>query len=209
LNDANSGPRILAGEEIDVEEARETFEDIATAAKRASDVIEHIRQLLAKHSTEHQPLDVNELLHESLDLVRSNLAERGIQLVVDSKPILLPVLGDRVQLQQVVINLVSNAAHAIEGARSEPNIITVQAAHRDNDVTVSVRDNGVGFGQDQNLDRLFDAFYTTRANGIGMGLAITKTIVESHGGRIWAERNADRGATFTFTIPLVSGAENV
>ena len=200
--------RILAGNEIQIEDARETFDDIAQAARRASDVIDHIRQLLANHSTERTPLDMNELLSESLDLVRFNLDDRGIKVAVDSKPILPPVLGDRVQLQQVLINLVTNAAHAVEVAESGPRTITIRAALRDNDVTVSVRDTGVGFESDQKLDQLFEAFYTTRANGIGMGLAITKSIVEAHGGRISAEPNADRGATFTFSIPAVSGNDN-
>ena len=101
-----------------------------------------------------------------------------------------PLVGDRVQLQQVLINLVLNAASAIDLAgESGPRTITVQASQFDKDIKVSVRDTGVGFAKDQNIERIFDAFFTTKPDGIGMGLAITKSIVEAHDGRVWAERN--------------------
>jgi signal transduction histidine kinase len=118
------------------------------------------------------------------------------------------LVGDRVQLQQVLINLVLNAASAIDAGESGPRTITVQAAQRDKDIKVSVRDTGVGFAKDLNIERIFDAFFTTKPDGIGMGLAITKSIVEAHDGRVWADRNDDRGATFTFTIPCESGADH-
>jgi signal transduction histidine kinase len=208
LNNANSGQRILAAEKVDIEDARGAFDDIGSAAKRASDVIQHIRELLANHATERVPVDVNRLLDDSLELVKSNLDRKRIGVFVDAEPTLPRLLGDRVQLQQVLINLLLNAAGAMEADQSEPRTATIQASHVGSDVKVSVRDTGVGFEEDQNLDRIFDAFHTTKPGGIGMGLAISKSIVEAHGGRIWAERNADRGATFRFTIPAIAGTEN-
>jgi signal transduction histidine kinase len=192
----------LAEEEVNLDEAREVFDDIGTAAKRASDVIAHIRELLVNHTTERERLGVNELLQESMQLVNSNLAERTVQLNVNSDPNLPFVLGDRVELQQVLINLLLNAANAIDNARSGPRTITVHASQRDNDVQIAVQDTGVGFKIDQNINRVFDAFFTTKSDGIGMGLAITKSIVEAHGGSVWAERNPEGGAIFTLTIPV-------
>jgi two-component system sensor kinase FixL len=208
LNDANSGQRLLSGEEIDVAEAKEAFQDIAAGAKRASDVIAHVRELLSRHTTERLIVNVNELLESSLELVRPGLNRKRIQLEMDVEPELPTVLGDQVQLQQVLINLLLNAADSIDNTDNGPRVIQILVSGHNSHVDISVRDTGAGFDQDKNMDEVFKAFYTTKPRGLGMGLAITRSIVEAHGGRIRAESNADQGATFTVTLPGYSGDAN-
>jgi C4-dicarboxylate-specific signal transduction histidine kinase len=182
----------------------EALSDIIDDANRASAIIARIRALIKKTSFERAPLDLGELLAEVLALAQRELSERRIRVVTNMAPGLPPVWGDRVQLQQVFLNLVINAFEAMSTVAEERRVLTLVAQRDQLDgapaVLVRVQDRGTGFGPGQ-AERLFEAFYTTKAQGLGMGLRISRSIVEAHGGRLWAVANAEGGATFLCALP--------
>jgi C4-dicarboxylate-specific signal transduction histidine kinase len=189
----------------DLEEAKAALERISRDGKRASDVIAGMRSLLQRAPTVFAMLDLGGVVRDVLELVGPEVARQRVVLQRSLATDLPAVRGDRVQLQQVVLNLTTNAIQAMSAVTDRTRELHIAVSHSDIDgapaVVVAVRDNGVGFAPDVGA-RLFAAFYTTKRDGLGMGLAISRSIVEAHGGRLWAAPNPDHGATFQFAVPL-------
>jgi signal transduction histidine kinase len=205
VTNAQAGLRLMAGAAPDLEEARDTFRDIAADSKRASEVIGRIRDLLQHRPPARATLDLNDALREVLALVSGQLKRKGIALALDLAGDVPPVHGDRVQLQQVVLNLTVNAIEALgrsaaPGEPARPRLLSVRSAGGGGAATVSVCDTGPGIAP-EHFGKVFDAFFTTKPGGIGVGLAICRSIVEGHGGTIRAEAGPAGGAAFHFTLP--------
>jgi C4-dicarboxylate-specific signal transduction histidine kinase len=202
LNNAEAVQRLLAGDVVNLELAREALDDIVADDKRAGDVIRRLRVLLKKGDLEFACLDANAMVSEVAWLVRSDAVGRSVGIHLELAPDLPDVRGDRVQLQQVVLNLVLNGFDAMREPGPGEHTLVIRTA-RDGvaAVGISIQDSGSGFDETDN-DRMFQPLYTTKTEGLGMGLAIARTIVGAHGGRLSAANNADRGATFHFTLPV-------
>ena len=204
---ANAGLRWLANSTPNLAEAREAISRIVRDGKRASDVIGRIRALVKKGDTEKALLDINEVIQEVVSLTHSETQKSGVALKLSLASGLPRLLGDRIQLQQVVLNLVMNAIEAMNTVTDRPRELLIDSHEYESDhVLVAVRDSGIGIDS-QNLAKIFDTFYTTKAQGMGMGLAISRSIVENHGGRLWAVPNDGPGATFQFTLDVGSQEE--
>ena len=202
LSNAQAAQRFLAVDPVDLEEVREILKDIVDDDKRAGEVIHRLRNLLKKGNPEFKALDLNETVGEVARLVSSDALVRGVSIRLTLAPGLPPVRGDRVPLQQVILNLVLNGMDAMRESSPQDRVLVLRTAReRPTVVRVAVRDSGVGVGEG-NREDMFQAFYTTKADGMGMGLAIARSIVEAHGGRLEAHSNADGGATFSFTLPI-------
>jgi len=206
VTNANAGLRWLAGPIPNLSEAREALARISRDGKRASDVIGRIRALVKKSSTEKAGLDLNEAIQEVVVLVQSEIQKSEVTLQMELAIDLPQILGNRVQLQQVILNLVMNSIEAMSAVTDRSRDLLIRSCKYESDeVLVAVQDSGIGVDR-QNLEEIFNAFYTTKSQGMGMGLAISRSIVESHGGRLWAVPNIGPGATFQFTLlknPLV------
>jgi len=164
-------------------------------------VIARIRAVLKKSDPVAHPLDINEIVREIVALTQSEAERRGASLATDLAVNLPSVMGDRVQLQQLLLNLVINALDAMNTIMDRPRVVRIRTARPEpKSILVAVEDSGVGLDPEQSA-RLFDAFYTTKPDGLGMGLSISRSIVEAHGGRLWATSNAGPGATFQFSLP--------
>jgi PAS domain S-box-containing protein len=201
LSNAQAAQRFLASDISNLDEVREILKDIVEQDKRAGEVIRRLRLLLMKGEVHRQPLDLSEVLVDVLKLVRSDLLNQGVAVKTDLVPDLPVVFGDRVQLQQVVLNLVMNGCDAMSGIERPSRRLSVRTAREDGTgVRVSVADRGCGIPQDK-LARVFEPFFTTKKQGMGLGLAVCRSIIEAHHGRLWAESEAGDGATFHFTIP--------
>ena len=184
-----------------LDEARRAVEWIIKDGNRAAEVIRHVRALTNKTGTRKAPLDVNDVVNEVIVLVQRELLRQRVSLRTELAPALPVVLADRVQLQQVIINLVMNGIEAMQPVTGRPRQLVIRSEHDEaRQVLVTVEDCGVGISA-ENAERLFNAFFTTRSGGMGMGLAICRSIIEAHGGRISAANNAGPGATFQFTLP--------
>jgi C4-dicarboxylate-specific signal transduction histidine kinase len=198
---ASAGLRWLAAQPPDLEETRQALARIVRDGNRAGEVIGRIRALVKKGPPRKERLDLNEAVLEVISLSNSELQRNRVELQTHLSRDLPLVPGDRVQLQQVILNLILNAVEAMSGVGDRPHELAVGSGASDShDVFVEVRDSGPGLDA-VNLDRLFDPFYTTKPNGMGMGLAISHSIVEAHGGRLWATPNEPHGAVFRFTLP--------
>ena len=201
VTNAQAGLLWLRGESPNVEEARESLGLIVRDANRASEVIRRIRGFLKKGHSADERFDMNETIREALDLARSELSRNGIALHLELAAGLAPVRGDRIQVQQVILNLVINGGEAMASVTGGPRELKLASkASEDGGVTVSVRDSGVGIQADD-LKKMFDAFFTTKPMGMGLGLSLSRSLIESHGGRIWAEPNESSGLTIWFTLP--------
>jgi signal transduction histidine kinase len=190
--------RWLAGDPPNVEEVREAVGDMVRDGKRAGAIIIRLRSLYKKDPPQRTLVDVNDTIGELIVMLRGEANRFGVSMRTDLATDLPKVTADRVQLQQVLMNLLLNA---IEAMKETGGVLTVKSQRDQNDrVLVSVSDTGVGLPAEK-ADQIFNAFFTTKPQGSGMGLAISRSIVESHGGRLWATPNDGRGASFHFTLP--------
>jgi PAS domain S-box-containing protein len=200
LVNTRAAQRIMTRGSPDLAEVRDILEDIALDDRRAGEVIGRLRALLKKGEARMAEIDLNELVGEVRTLLHSDLIRRRVSADTDLEPSLPLVLGERVQLQQVLINLVGNACDAMVGTAAHQRLVTISTSLTPEGwVQLSVRDRGDGVPEER-LDRIFDAFFTTKENGLGLGLAICRSIVTAHGGRLWAENNSDGGATFQLVL---------
>jgi two-component system sensor kinase FixL len=200
LTNANAARRLLGGDQTERSEVPEVLADIAGDAKRASEIIRRLRELFRKESLEHKLLDVNGLVQDVVSLWRHDLERRRVAVSLALGNDLPPVLGDAVQLQQVVLNLLVNSCDAIAAADG-PHQITIETKRGGPArLVLSVRDTGIGVKEIE-LQRIFERLVTSKPDGLGMGLAISRSIVEAHGGRIWATDNGDRGLTIHVELP--------
>ena len=199
---AGAAQRFLSNDPSEPDEAVKALAGIVAGNRRAEEVIKRIRMALKKEPFKQSRLDVKDLIQEVIMLVRRKADEQHVSLRLDLTAGLPPVFGDRIQLQQVLFNLIINGIEAMADEGHGLREVVVQALRDKSDaVTISVRDNGVGIDEKQG-DILFDAFYTTKPEGMGIGLSISRSIIEDHGGRLWAARNPDKGTTFSFTVPI-------
>jgi PAS domain S-box-containing protein len=205
LSNAQAALRFLSQDKPDMKEVAEILGDIVRDDNRAAEVIRKIRSLLKKEESQYELLSLNDVIEEILNVIRNDTALTAVSIEKKFDPSLPSVLGDRIQLQQVILNLVLNAAEAMKEAGTDVRRLNVRTSKQDGRFAkVSIRDAGPGIGEND-ASRLFEPFYTTKAGGMGMGLAISKDIVKSHKGEIRAENNPDGGATFSFTVPFDSG----
>lgn len=206
LSNTQAAQRMLDAGAVSLEEIREILVDIAADDQRAGEVIRRMRALLRKGESSPVAIDVNELVDEVVGLVRGEIILQNVSLTLDLAPGRLPVHGDRVQLQQVLLNLMMNALDAMKELSVGNRLVLVRTARnpRERSVQVSVQDTGVGVPP-ESLEQIFEPFHTTKPHGLGLGLAICRSIIQSHGGRIGSSNNTDRGATFWFTLPALEG----
>jgi C4-dicarboxylate-specific signal transduction histidine kinase len=199
---AEAGLRWLDRETPDLAAARSCLELIIEASKRAREVIGRIRTLAKKAEIERVALDVNDVIKEVIALMQSELISHQVLLRMELAPALPMVLADRIQLQQVIINLVINGIEAMQSVTDRPRQLVIKSSQEETQqVHVSVTDCGVGIST-ENTGRLFETFFTTKSSGMGMGLSICRSIIEAHGGRLWVTPNVPFGATFEFTLPV-------
>lgn len=196
----NAALRWLSATPADQDEARRAIERIVMDAGRAGDVIGRVRGLVARSAPSRDRIDLIEAITDVLELVRSEIRKSQILLRTELASDLPLVIGDRVQVQQVILNLIMNAIEALTEVDAEARELLVSAAADESKITVSVRDSGIGVPL-ATLDTIFDAFYTTKPNGMGMGLAISRSIIEAHGGTVYAAPNFPHGTVFGFTLP--------
>jgi C4-dicarboxylate-specific signal transduction histidine kinase len=186
-------------------EARAAAERTIMGATRASEVISRIRSLINKAPTERVQVGLNEVIEESVILADSQAKRNDVSVEVEPDPHLPAILGDRIQLQQVILNLMLNGIESMSGVTNRVRKLTIRSRfHLDHQIGVSVEDSGNGVSA-ENMHRLFEPFFTTRSQGVGMGLAISRSIIEAHGGRLWAESTVNQGSVFQFTLPIGSG----
>jgi PAS domain S-box-containing protein len=208
VNSASACLRWLDAQKL--EEARRSASRVIEEGHRAGKIIGRIRALVKKAPPRKDWLDINETIHEVITLARSEVQRNGVALdtrLSDDVHYVPLLLADRIQLQQVILNLMMNAIESMSGAGEGPRELLIRSGiagiAESKHVLVAVRDSGPGFDP-KSLERLFDPFYTTKPQGLGMGLAICRSIIDAHGGRLWATANDDRGATFQFTLPITS-----
>jgi C4-dicarboxylate-specific signal transduction histidine kinase len=207
LSNAQAAQRWLSREPIELAEIREILADIVDEDKRAGAIIQRLRALLKKGETRLQSLDLNEVVGEALDLAHADLHSRGVNVSSDLAAGLQAVRGDRVQLQQVLLNLLANACDAMTHlAPAARRLSIVTQADEDHAVQISVADCGSGISG-ESRDSLFKPFFTTKEQGLGLGLTICRSIVVAHGGRLWADNNPAGGATFRLTLPVHNGEQ--
>jgi C4-dicarboxylate-specific signal transduction histidine kinase len=199
---AGAALRWLGGQPPDLKEVRQALDDIVKDGNRAGEVIDRVRALIKKVPPRSDRLDINETIREVIALTRSEVLRNGVSLQTQLATGLPLVQGDRIQLQQVMLNLIVNAIEATSGASEGMRELLISTGKdASNAVLVAVRDSGPGLDP-EGLSRLFDAFYTTKPGGMGMGLPICRSIIEGNGGRIWATANVPQGAVFQFTLPV-------
>jgi PAS domain S-box-containing protein len=198
--DAKTCLRWLAREQPDIAEARESATRMVSAVTRAADIISRLRQLFKKGVPQTNLVDVSELIQEMAVLLRSEASRHSVSILTELSEDLPRVVADRVQLQQVLMNLMLNGIEAMQDAKTERQLTIRSLVAERGQLLISVTDTGAGVSPEQ-ADHIFNAFFSTKAQGTGMGLSISRSIVESHGGRLWATSNSGRGATFSFTLP--------
>jgi len=196
----------LSSEPPNVDGARETVQRTIRDGKRATDVITRLRTLLSKKKIRIEQVDLNEAAREVIALLSDELQKNRVTVQQKFNDRLPPVKGDRVQLLQVILNLLRNASDAMITVNDRPRQLLIRTDADGNHATVFVQDSGVGFDPEI-TDRLFESFFTTKQEGMGIGLSLSRSIVEAHSGRLWATRNEGPGATFAFSIPCDSGPQ--
>jgi signal transduction histidine kinase len=203
LNNANAGRRLLASESANLTDIREILDDIVRDDTRAADIIQRLRKLLQTGEVVHERLDINAVLQEAVDLLDSDIRDQGVVLTLALEENLPVLQAGRTEIQQIAINLVFNALTALRDTPAGQRHILIQTSRHNDNVSVTVRDNGRGIPE-EDLPCIFDAFFTHKSDGLGMGLAISRRIIEAYGGRILAENVATGGASFNFTLPLAA-----
>ena len=198
ITNADAGLRWLDRPIPDLDEAKAAFKQIVADGHRAGAVIGSIRAVFKKDTPDRTPLDVNELIAEALALIRADLQKHRILVQADSDTLLPQIVGDRIQLRQVLLNLITNAIESM-AAKDEPRLLSVRSEIHDDGVKVSIADTGTGIGS-QDVDRIFNPLFTTKSEGMGMGLSICRSIIEAHDGRLWVAPNNPRGAVFQFIL---------
>ena len=201
VTDANTCLRWLNRDHPDLEEARQAASRVVKDATRAAEIINRTRLLFKKATPQWESVDMNEIILEMVALMRSEAAQRSISIRTELAENLPPITGDHVQLQQVLMNLMVNGIDAMKDADGTHELVINSQLEGNDHVLVSVSDTGVGLPVGQ-LDQIFNAFFTTKPNGTGMGLRISRSIIESHGGRLWAADHSPRGAHFHLTLPV-------
>jgi C4-dicarboxylate-specific signal transduction histidine kinase len=200
-NNARAALNFLDKQPPDLGEVREALGCVIGDADRAGVIIDRIRDHIKKAPPRKHRFDLNEAINEVIVLARSAIANIGVSVQTRLMEGLAFVEGDRVQLQQVLLNLILNAVEAMSAVDEGARILLISTGRsRTGDVVVAVRDSGPGLDPER-IERVFDAFYTTKSTGVGMGLSICRSIIDAHGGRLWAEANEPRGAVFQFTLP--------
>jgi len=201
LTNAETAQSMLRSSRPDIEELNNIVNDIIQDDRRASEVIRRMRSLLKKAPFEQKRFDLNALVGETVEFLSSLAVARKVELAHFITPVVLPVVGDRIQLQQVILNLVVNAIDAMADMPSESRKISIRTSRGENCAELVVSDRGPGIPADR-LKEIFEPFFTSKAQGMGMGLSIARTIVEAHNGRIWAENHPGEGASFQIRLPL-------
>ena len=199
-HNAQAGEMLIGGNRATPEALKEILTDIRAANVRAAQIVERHRVMLKHHTLELQPVDLHGIVGESVAFVDHDISAKQVQIDVDAAASACMVRGDRVLLQQVLVNLIMNAVDAMESTPPEKRRITVRSHVRSEAVELSVRDTGSGLSSTVS-DKVFEPFVTTKSNGLGIGLTIARAIVDSHRGSITVCNNQDRGATFTITLP--------
>jgi PAS domain S-box-containing protein len=205
LSNAEAAQRFLSQASPDISEVRQILEDIIRDDRRANGMVRKVRALVKKEKLRDEPLDLNEVILAVVDLIRADSLLQGLSIATDLSPRLAEIRGDGIQLQQVILNLILNGAAAMRNSPSGQRKIFVRTAMLDSrTVKAFVTDFGTGIDE-KNIDRLFEPFYTTKPDGLGMGLSISQTIIKAHGGTMEARNNREGGATFAFTLPAHQG----
>jgi C4-dicarboxylate-specific signal transduction histidine kinase len=205
VTDSNTCLRWLTRDEPDLEEARLAASRVVKDAARASEIINRIRSLFKRGTPQRELVDVNEVIREMVVLLRGQAIRYSTSMRTEESEGLPQIMGDRVQLQQVLMNLMINAIEAMKDVDGARELAVMSQRTEDEQVMVTVSDTGMGLPP-QHADQIFNAFFTTKADGTGMGLRISRSIVESHGGRLWADGNSPRGASFHLTLPIKDDA---
>ena len=201
LSDAQAGELLLKKGQLNEENAGSIFKDITADAKRASHILRNLRELFSEGKTKYRSVCANELIRDTLRILNSDLIGDGVKVVTDLSEGLPKVSGKWIQLQQVVINLINNSRHAMQDAQENDRWLSILTSSEENDqVLICIEDNGPGIDREKIKD-IFNPLFTTKDDGLGMGLAICDTIIQSHGGRIWGENNPKGGAKFIFWLP--------
>ena len=206
ITNGHACERFLTFSPPDLDEVKDAVGEIVRDGRRASEVLKRIRAMSKNSAPERGQVDVNQAIAEVLALTRDELLRHRVSVQTDLHSNLPTIMADRVQLQQVVLNLVMNGIEAMRAVADRSRILTVRSLLSDRgNIAVNVADSGIGLDP-ANRERIFDTFFTTKPEGMGMGLAISNTIIEAHRGRLWAESGSPFGAVFAFTLPLVAGA---
>jgi PAS domain S-box-containing protein len=201
VSSGNAALRWLNSQPPSIENAKLSVEHVTKAGKRAAEVIQRIRALSQKTVVQKAPLDINDVIEDVMPLIQHEVFVQGVSLRLELAAALPPVFGDRVQLQQVIVNLVLNGIQAMRSVTDHSRELLIRSReHGSDQILVAIEDSGTGI-EPQNIDRLFTAFFTTKPDGMGIGLSICRSIIGQHGGRIWATRNSSVGSTFQFTLP--------
>ncbi len=202
LNNAQAAQRFLSAEIPEIAEVQEAIQDIIADDRRAAEVIRHLRLFLKREEADRTLLDINSIIGEVLTMLHGELQDRNVLVTPDLNPGLPHVQGGRIELQQVLMNLILNGCDAMIGVDGKQRRIRIKTSVTEPDsITIAVQDSGTGLA-DNAIDRVFEHFYTTKRDGLGIGLPISRSIIAAHGGRIWAANNPDGGATFYFTLPI-------
>jgi C4-dicarboxylate-specific signal transduction histidine kinase len=195
----------LSHKDPNLAEARAAAERATQGATRASEVIVRIRSLITKATPEKAPVDINKIIEETAALAQGQASANAVAIVTELAPGLPPVMADSIQLQQVILNLLINGIEAMTGTTGRQRTLTMRSQlQSSSQIRVSVQDSGIGV-REEVMSRLFEPFFTTRAKGMGMGLSISRSIIEGHGGQLWVESDGSQGSTFYFTLPCEGG----